>query len=98
MDTPETEKPGPLKLAELTDAVAAPTFVSVTDLFELDPTVTDPKFTGDGLALSCAVPAAMPVPVSEIETSRPVVSVVTASEPVTTPAALGLNLTVSLTL
>lgn len=68
---PETEKPGPEKLAELTDAVAVPALVKITDILVFDPTTTAPKLTGDGLALSCAVSAEIPVLEGAAPTPQP---------------------------
>lgn len=72
-------------------AVAPPTFVKVTDWSLLDPTITVPKVTADGLAFKRAVPDETPVPVSAIVKSCPCVSVVILSDPLADPIVEGAN-------
>jgi hypothetical protein len=78
--------------------VADPTFAIVTVLLDVEPTDTEPKSTGDGVAVSCAAPAEIAVPTSVIDRSLPGVSVEIARVPLITPEATGANLIVSPTL
>jgi hypothetical protein len=96
-ETPDTLNPAPLKLTELIDAAAVPTFVTVTDFELLAPIVIFPNATDEGFALSCALPGLTAIADSGTDKFLPCVSVVKLKEPLTEPAAVGANFTVAVT-
>jgi len=91
---PDTVKPVPLMLAELTVTADVPLDVSVTGRVALEPSVTSPKARLLGLTVNNAeavpVPLTLTVAVGFVDEVLLIVSV-----PVTAPAAVGANFTVS---
>ena len=91
---PDTVKPVPLMLAELTVTADVPLEVSVTGRVALEPSVTSPKARLLGLTVNNAeavpVPLTLTVAVGFVDEVLLIVNV-----PVTAPAAVGANFTVS---
>ena len=80
---PTIDKPAPETVAEEMSAVAVPVFVSVTDCFDVLPSLTLPKLTVVGFAESVPVPESPPDPEPpEPEPDEPVAPLLT------TPAQL----------
>jgi hypothetical protein len=69
--------------------LAEPEFVSVMDCVPLLPTATDPKFTLEGLALSCPI---VPVPDSAMDAGDPGALLTIEMLPVAAPADAGVNI------
>jgi hypothetical protein len=91
---PDTVKPVPLIVAELTVTALVPLEVNVTPSVALEPTATSPKLKLVGLTVS--VDAPVPVPLRLTATAAFAVELlVIASEPVAALAAVGANFTVS---
>jgi hypothetical protein len=95
---PETVNPVPLMAAAVTFTGAAPVEARVTDWVAEEPTVTLPKLKLPGLTESVGVVSVVPVPLRPIAAAELTDELLLmASLPVTTPAVVGLNCTVSVT-
>src|SRR5215469_5646198 len=90
---PETVKPLPVTLSEVSETLEFPVLVSVTVCVALEPVVTLPKLRAVGDALSCSV-LATAVPERGTETSGVVELLERFKLPEYVPAAAGEKLTV----
>jgi hypothetical protein len=91
--TPLTETPAPVAVTAEIFTAAVPEFVNVTCFTELAPVFTLPKLKLLWLDWRFPVGAAVPVPLSGIVNGDPVALLVTVTEPLTAPVAVGANLT-----
>ena len=91
---PDTVKPVPVIVAELTFTAAVPLDVSVTVCVGLDPTATLPKAKLPGLTVSRVEVVPVPLKLTEVVGFVDDVLLI-VSAPVTAPDAVGANFSVS---